>query len=172
MNKWLAILVTLSTLSSCANMPISTVMSRCDVGNNLDNFSFWKACVKETYTQEGNHPNRPDIKLYYLQLDQIDEQYRLNRISNSKAKELAYIAWKETVDSTNQRSATSNGAANAALIGLGIGMMNGTGNQHQQPAYENSQACIYNQWGNKGLCYPSMQACILANRNMQSGECH
>jgi hypothetical protein len=92
------------------DMPISKVMSRCDTGTNVDNFSYYKTCVINTYSAEGNRPNSPDIKAFYSQLDVIDEYYRQSKISNAEAKAFAYQSWQSTIDNPNQRSQASEAA--------------------------------------------------------------
>ena len=97
------------------DMPISKVMSRCDVGNNIDNFSYYTACIKTTYGSEGNHPNHPVIKAFYSQLDVIDEHYRQGKISNIEAKAYAYKSWQSTIDNQSSQS-QSNEAARSESI--------------------------------------------------------
>lgn len=159
------------TLNGCANMPMDRVMSRCDIGTNIENFSFYTYCVKTTYSKEGNKPNSAATRAFYSQLDVIDENYRQRKITNAEAKAYAYRAWQLTIDADN-RSAESTGL-NQMMQGLAIMGGSGGGTPQQAPTQnQNTQVCAYDQWGNKGSCFLNMQSCILFVRTGQGGQCH
>lgn len=107
------------TLSGCADMPMSRVMARCDIGNNIENFSNYAYCLKATYSREGNAPNAPSVRAFYSYIDVITEKYQQRQITNAEAKSYAYRAWQETIDSNNQKSAARSQAFLNSLNALG-----------------------------------------------------
>jgi len=173
---FVAVILALSGCATRIDMPMSTVMARCDVGTNVGNFSFYSYCIKDVYSREGNQPNSPAIRAFYSRLDVIDENYCQNKITNAEAKSYAYQAWREMIDADNQReekiNAQRNSGANAALIGIGLGMMNGAAPQQAPTQYKNPQVCAYDQWGNQIDCYFNYQNCMLVARNRSGVQCH
>lgn len=76
---------------------ISNIMAECDAGNNKENFSFFVSCIKSDYARFSHDTSYDSvIKLFYSQLDVIDEDYRQGNITNEEAKAVAYITWQKT----------------------------------------------------------------------------
>ena len=83
---------------------MSTVMGNCD-GQNFANYV---ECIKTNYKRA---PNDRDVKAFYAHLDAISEDLRLGKISETRAKSLAYTAYNETVEAGNRAEAAQRSQA-------------------------------------------------------------
>ncbi len=118
-------------LTGCADMPMSRVMDRCNIGSNVENYSNYAYCLKATYTKEGNAPNAQSVRAFYAQLDVIDEYYKQGKITNAQAKSYAYRAHQETIEADNQSSYARTQALQNSLNALaGVGAQPSGSNQN------------------------------------------
>lgn len=96
LNGWTANAANATDATNKIKVLVSHIMTECDAGNNKENFSFFVSCIKNDYTHLSNDRSYDSvIKMFYSQLDVIDENYRQRSITNEKAKAVAYKTWQE-----------------------------------------------------------------------------
>lgn len=91
-------------LAGCAtvpDMPMSTVMRRCE---HLTNFTDYSRCIRVTYDNEGNDPSGPSVRAFYALMAEIEEANQKGVMSNIQAKAAAHRAFMNTVDADNNRN--------------------------------------------------------------------
>ena len=99
------------SMTACGTQ-MRDVMSTCD---RYTDFSGYAGCIKRIYTADGRNPNALSVKAFFSHLESIDEGYRQGRISNARARSLAYDAFLVTVQADNDRSRQQNDALIRAL---------------------------------------------------------
>lgn len=74
---------------------MSSVMNSCETKN----FSVFNNCIQKTYTR---NPDGGSVRSLYAQLNAIEEDQRRGKITQTKAKALAYKAYDATVGAGNR----------------------------------------------------------------------
>lgn len=102
-----------------AKFPMIEVINTCvdvvenkkhpDTLNIPDNrvFNAIASCTKHIYTTNGNTPDSPDVKNFYVLLDDIVEDYNSEKITLKKAKAELIRAWSVTIDASNARQSAA-----------------------------------------------------------------
>ena len=128
----LALILSLLGLSGCmepsapsAPLPpsMSSTMKSCDTPKIND----FNSCIQNNYTRD---PGTSTVRSFYARMDLIVEEQQNRKISQTKAKAMAYVAYDETVGAGNRASVAAAAAAAAA---------------------NNSMTC--NTYGNTTRCY-------------------
>jgi hypothetical protein len=99
------------SMTACGTQ-MRDVMRTCD---RYTDFSGYAGCIKRIYTADGRSPNSLSVKAFFSHLEAIDEGYRQGKISNARARSLAYDAFIATVQADNDRSRQQNDALIRAL---------------------------------------------------------
>lgn len=105
--KKIICLFSLMLLSSCGTQMIQ-VLENCDEGQD---FSLFAKCVKSTYAREGRSPNSSIVRVFYANLDEIEEAYRQNRLTSTQARSQTLNAYMQTIDASNAASSRAMGGA-------------------------------------------------------------
>ena len=86
-----------------------TVMSDCDISNNgAKNINAYKSCIKLSYKR---HTDDPGVREFFAIMESISEDLASNKVSISKAFELAGTAYRNTVAADNARRQRSSARA-------------------------------------------------------------
>ena len=88
--------------------PMVQVINDCFYHHKFSNFSEWVTCIKVSYANYGTAPDNYPTLNFIAHLNAIDEDYRKQNISFSKAHSQMIDAWRITIDADNQRSAGAN----------------------------------------------------------------
>ena len=96
-------------VTACGVMepPMSSVMNSCE-GNK--SFSGYVSCIKNNYKR---YPDRRITKAFYAQLDAIKEDVQRGRISETRARADAHLAYEATIGKDNARRAAAADRASA-----------------------------------------------------------
>lgn len=71
-------------------------------------------CIKNSYSRFGKSPNSSEVKNFYLLIDGVVQDYRMNKTSSSKANAEIINAWRSTIDASNKRIASTSDSNRAA----------------------------------------------------------
>lgn len=99
-------------LSSCGSM-MHSVMTSCEVHADFNDYA---SCIKGTYHTEGRRPNSATVKAFYARLNEIDEAYSYQQLTDAQARSLAHQAYMETVEAGNERIRSRAATINAANL--------------------------------------------------------
>jgi hypothetical protein len=76
-------------------------------------------CIKNSYSQFGRSPKNAEVKNFYLLIDGVVQDYKINKISLAKAKAEVINAWQSTIDTSNKRvieNANANANASRSVV--------------------------------------------------------
>jgi hypothetical protein len=111
-----AFLLPITVLIGCKNAPLVQsaqyvqsnpkkgmlqLLNDCDSGQAFD---VYVDCIKITYHSQGNAPGIPIIKVFYSNLDMINEAYANKAITNAQAKSQTYDSYMKTIHAENTRN--------------------------------------------------------------------
>jgi hypothetical protein len=112
MIRKIILLLILLPLFGCLNPTepkMTSVMSSCETPD----FSDFNSCVQRNYAR---HPDASTVRALYAQLNAIEEDQQNGKISQIKAKAMAYTAYDATVGAGNR-------PATHAPLGRGSGLV-------------------------------------------------
>ena len=72
-------------------------------------------CIKNSYSRFGRSTKSAEVKNFYLLIDGVAQDYKINKISLTKAKAEVINAWQSTIAISNQRI-TENANSNRSVV--------------------------------------------------------
>ena len=112
MTKYIILLFVTLPLLGCLNPlkpKLHSVMSSCDTPE----FSDFNSCIQRNYER---NPNASDVRSMYAQLNAIEEDQKSGKITQTKAKALAYKIYDATVGASNREADANNKALSRRLL--------------------------------------------------------
>jgi hypothetical protein len=111
MTKYIILLFVTLPLLGCLNPlkpKLHSVMSSCDTPD----FSDFNSCIQRSYERSSGS----DVMSMYAQLNAIEEDQKSGKISQTKAKALAYKVYDATVGASNREARANNKALSRRLL--------------------------------------------------------
>lgn len=99
-------------LTGCGSM-MHSVMTSCETHADFNDYA---SCIKKTYETEGRRPNSATVKAFYARLNEIDEAYSYQQLTDAQARSLAHQVYMETVEAGNERIRSRAATINAANL--------------------------------------------------------
>ena len=113
---YLLAITALYFLTSCSILPDSamkiinnrrmgSVIKECE---KLATFNKLALCVKDTYSKEGSDPNALPVRVFYSLIDEINEEFKMGKISEIQARASIYRALVNTIEEENKHKARAD----------------------------------------------------------------